>query len=94
MLVKHWDTYKMPINITRCSNNYGPYQFPEKANSISYKQLSKQESLPVYGDGLNVRDWLYVEDHCKAIDMVINNGILGEVYNIGGHNERTNLNNC
>jgi dTDP-glucose 4,6-dehydratase len=92
MLVKaYWDTYKMPINITRCSNNYGPYQFPEKLIPLVINNCLNKESLPVYGDGLNVRDWLYVEDHCKAIDMVINNGILGEVYNIGGHNERTNI---
>lgn len=85
------DTYKMPINITRCSNNYGSFQFPEKLIPLLINNCLNHKNLPVYGDGLNVRDWLYVEDHCKAIDMVINKGILGEVYNIGGHNERTNI---
>lgn len=92
MVVKaYWDTYKMPINITRCSNNYGPYQFPEKLIPLIINNCLNKKGLPVYGDGLNVRDWLYVEDHCKAIDMVINSGRLGEVYNVGGHNERTNI---
>ena len=91
MVKAYADTYKMPINITRCSNNYGPYQFPEKLIPLLINNCLKHKALPVYGDGLNVRDWLYVEDHCKAIDMVINNGICGEVYNIGGHNERTNI---
>jgi len=92
MVVKaYWDTYKMPINITRCSNNYGPYQFPEKLIPLLINNCLNKKSLPVYGDGLNIRDWLYVEDHCKAIDMVIKNGRLGEVYNVGGHNERTNI---
>jgi dTDP-glucose 4,6-dehydratase len=85
------DTYKMPINITRCSNNYGPYQFPEKLIPLIINNCLKGKAIPVYGDGLNIRDWLYVEDHCKGIDMVINKGKLGEVYNIGGHNERTNI---
>jgi dTDP-glucose 4,6-dehydratase len=85
------DTYKFPINITRCSNNYGPYQFPEKLIPLLINNCLNKKPLPVYGDGLNIRDWLYVEDHCKAIDMVINNGRLGEVYNVGGHNERTNM---
>jgi dTDP-glucose 4,6-dehydratase len=87
----YFDTYKMPINITRCSNNYGPYQFPEKLIPLLINNCLFKKSLPVYGDGLNIRDWLYVEDHCKAIDMVINSGKLGEVYNVGGHNERTNI---
>ncbi|AWZ49460.1 dTDP-glucose 4,6-dehydratase [Clostridiaceae bacterium 14S0207] len=92
LLVKaYFDTYKMPINITRCSNNYGPYQFPEKLIPLLINNCLNHKELPVYGDGLNVRDWLYVEDHCKAIDMVINNGELGEVYNIGGHNEKANI---
>lgn len=92
MLVKaYFDTFKFPINITRCSNNYGPYQFPEKLIPLIINNALKHKDLPVYGDGLNIRDWLFVEDHCKAIDMVINNGVLGEVYNIGGHNERTNI---
>ena len=85
------DTYKMPINITRCSNNYGSYQFPEKLIPLLINNCLSNKNLPVYGDGSNVRDWLYVEDHCKAIDMVLNKGKLGEVYNIGGHNERTNI---
>ena len=85
------DTYKFPINITRCSNNYGPYQFPEKLIPLLINNCLNKKPLPIYGDGLNIRDWLYVEDHCKAIDMVINNGRLGEVYNVGGHNERTNM---
>lgn len=85
------DTYKMPVNITRCSNNYGPFQFPEKLIPLMINNVLQRKDLPVYGDGLNVRDWLYVEDHCKAIDMVIDGGALGEVYNIGGHNERPNI---
>ena len=85
------DTYKFPVNITRCSNNYGPYHFPEKLIPLVFNNTLNHKNLPVYGDGLNIRDWLYVEDHCKGIDMVINGGRLGEVYNIGGHNERTNI---
>lgn len=92
LIVKaYYDTYKMPVNITRCSNNYGPYQFPEKLIPLIINNCLNEKPIPVYGDGLNIRDWLYVEDHCRAIDMVINNGKLGEVYNIGGHNERTNI---
>lgn len=92
MLVKaYFDTFKFPINITRCSNNYGPYQFPEKLIPLIINNTLQHKNLPVYGDGLNVRDWLFVEDHCKAIDMVIKEGKLGEVYNVGGHNERTNI---
>jgi len=91
MVKAYFDTYKMPVNITRCSNNYGPYQFPEKLIPLIINNCLNKRELPIYGDGMNIRDWLYVEDHCKAIDMVINNGILGEVYNIGGHNERTNI---
>ena len=92
LLVKAYaDTYKMPTNITRCSNNYGPFQFPEKLIPLLINNCLSFKDLPVYGDGLNIRDWLYVEDHAKAIDMVINNGQLGEVYNVGGHNERTNI---
>jgi dTDP-glucose 4,6-dehydratase len=92
LIVKaYFDTYKMPINITRCSNNYGPYQFPEKLIPLVINNCLNKNGIPVYGDGLNIRDWLYVEDHCKAIDMVMSNGNLGEVYNIGGHNERTNI---
>lgn len=85
------DTYGLPVNITRCSNNYGPYQFPEKLIPLMINNALHHEQLPVYGDGLNVRDWLYVEDHCKAIDLVLERGRLGEVYNIGGHNERANI---
>ncbi|WP_027623951.1 dTDP-glucose 4,6-dehydratase [Clostridium lundense] len=91
MVKAYADTYKMPVNITRCSNNYGPYQFPEKLIPLLINNCLNYKELPVYGDGLNIRDWLYVEDHCKAIDMVINNGRLGGVYNVGGHNERTNI---
>lgn len=87
----YYDTYGMPINITRCSNNYGPYQFPEKLIPLIINNCLNKRPLPVYGDGLNIRDWLFVEDHCKAIDMVINGGRTGEVYNVGGHNERTNI---
>jgi dTDP-glucose 4,6-dehydratase len=92
LLVKaYFDTFNMPVNITRCSNNYGPYQFPEKLIPLIINNCLNKKALPIYGDGLNIRDWLYVEDHCRAIDMVINDGRLGEVYNIGGHNERTNI---
>ena len=86
------ETYKMPINITRCSNNYGPYHFPEKLIPLIIKNILEGKKLPVYGKGENVRDWLYVEDHAKAIDMVLNGGRVGEVYNIGGFNEETNIN--
>ena len=85
------DTYKFPVNITRCSNNYGPYQFPEKLIPLMINNCKSKKQLPVYGDGMQVRDWLYVADHCKAIDMVCSNGRLGEVYNVGGHNERPNI---
>ena len=85
------DTYKFPVNITRCSNNYGPYQFPEKLIPLMINNVLQHKDLPIYGDGMQVRDWLYVEDHCKAIDMVIRAGKLGEVYNVGGHNERPNI---
>ena len=86
-----YDTYGMPVNITRCSNNYGPYQFPEKLIPLMIYNAKHHKPLPVYGDGMQIRDWLYVEDHCKAVDMVCCNGKNGEVYNIGGHNEHTNL---
>lgn len=92
MFVKAWhDTYGFPAVITRCSNNYGPYQFPEKLIPLMIENCLEHKALPVYGDGLNVRDWLYVDDHCKAIAMVLEGGKLGEVYNVGGHNERNNL---
>ena len=85
------DTYGLPVNITRCSNNYGPYQFPEKLIPLMINNAKTRKALPVYGDGMNVRDWLYVEDHCKAIDMVAQAVRDGEVYNVGGHNERPNI---
>jgi dTDP-glucose 4,6-dehydratase len=91
MVKSYYDTYKMPVNITRCSNNYGPYQFPEKLIPLVINNCLNGRDIPVYGDGLNIRDWLYVEDHCRAIDMVLNDGRIGQVYNIGGHNERTNI---
>lgn len=92
LIVKAYgETYKMPINITRCSNNYGPYHFPEKLIPLIIRNILEGKNLPVYGDGSNVRDWLYVEDHCKAIDKVVNKGRIGEVYNIGGHNEKKNI---
>ena len=84
-------TFDVPITISRCSNNYGPYHYPEKLIPLMIKNALEDKSLPVYGKGENVRDWLYVEDHCVAIDLIIRNGKVGEVYNIGGHNERTNL---
>lgn len=85
------ETYKMPVNITRCSNNYGPYHFPEKLIPLIIRNILEGKQLPVYGDGSNVRDWLYVEDHCKAIDAVLHSGRVGQVYNIGGHNEKKNI---
>lgn len=92
MLVRaYFETYKLPVLTTRCSNNYGPYQYPEKLIPFFISQLLKGEKVPVYGDGLNVRDWLYVYDHCEAIDTVLHKGKIGEVYNIGGHNEKTNM---
>lgn len=85
------ETFGLPVNITRCSNNYGPYQFPEKLIPLMISRALADQALPVYGDGMNIRDWLYVEDHCSAIDLVIHKGVNGEVYNIGGNNERTNV---
>ena len=84
-------TYGMPVTISRCSNNYGPYHFPEKLIPLMIINALHGKSLPVYGEGLNVRDWLYVEDHCSAIDLIIHNGRVGEVYNVGGHNEKRNI---
>lgn len=81
----------MPVSITRCSNNYGPYHFPEKLIPLIINNILEGKKLPVYGEGKNVRDWLYVEDHCKAIDMVVRDGRAGEVYNVGGHNEMHNI---
>lgn len=92
LLVKSYvDTFQFPANITRCSNNYGPYQFPEKLIPLMINNALNGKKLPVYGTGLNVRDWLYVDDHCKAIDLVAKNGRSGEVYNVGGHNEKKNI---
>ncbi|MCS6987961.1 MAG: dTDP-glucose 4,6-dehydratase [Chloroherpetonaceae bacterium] len=85
------ETFNLPTIITRCSNNYGPYQFPEKLIPLMIANALNDKPLPVYGDGLNVRDWLYVEDHCRAIDVALHNGKVGEVYNIGGHNEKRNI---
>ncbi|MDD6222453.1 MAG: dTDP-glucose 4,6-dehydratase [Lachnospiraceae bacterium] len=84
-------TYGLPTTISRCSNNYGPYQFPEKLIPLMIANALADKPLPVYGEGLNVRDWLYVEDHCKAIDLIIRKGTVGEIYNIGGHNEMRNI---
>ena len=93
MIVRAYgETYKLPVNITRCSNNYGPYQFPEKLIPLMIKNVLEGKKLPIYGDGTNVRDWLYVEDHAKAIDIVLNSGKVGEVYNVGGCNEEENIN--
>ncbi len=90
-VLAYHDTYGMPTLITRCSNNYGPFQFPEKLIPLMIRNSLAHEKLPVYGDGLNVRDWLFVEDHCKAIDLVLTQGRIGQVYNIGGHNEHANI---
>lgn len=93
LLVKaYYDTYKMPIFITRSSNNFGPFQFPEKLIPLTINNCINKGSIPVYGDGLNIRDWLYVIDNCRAIEMVLTKGRIGQVYNIGGHNEKTNIN--
>ena len=91
LVLAYFRTFKVPVTISRCSNNYGPYHFPEKLIPLIISRALKDETLPVYGTGENVRDWLYVEDHCIAIDKIIHNGRIGEVYNVGGHNERTNL---
>ena len=92
MLVRAYgETYNLPVLVTRCSNNYGPYQYPEKLIPFFILKLLRGEKVPVYGDGMNIRDWLYVYDHCEAIDRVLHKGRVKEVYNIGGHNEKTNL---
>ena len=91
LVLAYHRTFKLPVTISRCSNNYGPYHFPEKLIPLMIANCLNDKPLPVYGKGENVRDWLYVEDHCRAIDMIIHDGRVGEVYNIGGHNERTNL---
>lgn len=85
------ETFDLPVNITRCSNNYGPYHFPEKLIPLTISRVLNDQKVPVYGDGKNVRDWLHVIDHCSAVDLVMHQGLNGEVYNVGGHNERTNL---
>jgi len=92
IVIAYGETYKMPINITRCSNNYGPYHFPEKLIPLMIKNVLEGKKLPVYGKGDNVRDWLYVEDHCKGIDLVLRNANIYEIYNIGGFNEEQNIN--
>lgn len=91
LVLAYYRTYKLPVTISRCSNNYGPYHFPEKLIPLMIIRALNDQPLPVYGDGRNVRDWLYVEDHCSAIDLIIHHGREGEVYNIGGRNERSNL---
>ena len=91
VVMAYHDTYKMPVSITRCSNNYGPYQFPEKLIPLVINNILNKKSLPIYGKGDNIRDWLFVEDHCKAIETVIRKGNEGSVYNVGGHNEMKNI---
>ena len=91
LVLAYHRTYGLPVTISRCSNNYGPYQFPEKLIPLMIANALADKPLPVYGEGLNVRDWLYVEDHCKAIDLILRGGRVGEVYNIGGHNEMRNI---
>ncbi len=91
LVLAYYRTFGLPVSITRCSNNYGPYHFPEKLIPLMISRALADEPLPVYGKGENVRDWLYVKDHCSAIDLVMRKGRVGEVYNVGGHNERTNL---
>lgn len=91
LVLAYYRTYGLPVTISRCSNNYGPYHFPEKLIPLMITNALENKRLPVYGKGENVRDWLYVEDHCEAIDLIVRKGRVGEVYNIGGHNERTNL---
>lgn len=91
LVLAYYRTYKLPVTISRCSNNYGPYQFPEKLIPLMLINALNDKPLPVYGDGLNVRDWLYVEDHCRALDLILRKGRIGEVYNVGGHNEMHNI---
>lgn len=91
LVMAYYRTYNTPVTISRCSNNYGPYHFPEKLIPLMISRALANQSLPVYGDGKNVRDWLYVEDHCKAIDLIVHKGKVGEVYNVGGHNEMSNI---
>lgn len=91
LVLAYFRTYGLPVTISRCSNNYGPYHFPEKLIPLMITRALADQSLPVYGDGKNVRDWLYVEDHCKAIDMILRKGKIGDIYNVGGHNEMANI---
>ena len=91
LAMAYWRTYGLPVTVSRCSNNYGPYQFPEKLIPLMIINALSDKPLPVYGEGINVRDWLYVEDHCRAVDLIVREGIPGEVYNIGGHNEMRNI---
>jgi len=91
LVLAYYRTFGLPVTVSRCSNNYGPYHFPEKLIPLMISRSLANESLPVYGNGLNVRDWLYVEDHCRAIDLIIHKGKIGEVYNVGGHNEKSNI---
>ena len=91
LVLAYHRTYDLPVTVSRCSNNYGPYHFPEKLIPLMIANALNDKPLPVYGEGLNVRDWLYVEDHCKAIDLIIHKGRVGEVYNVGGHNEMRNI---
>lgn len=91
LVMSYYRTFGLPVTISRCSNNYGPYQFPEKLIPLMITNCTKNKQLPVYGSGANIRDWLYVEDHCKAIDLIIHKGSVGQIYNIGGHNEMRNV---
>ena len=91
LVLSYYRTFGLPVTISRCSNNYGPYHFPEKLIPLMVINALANKPLPVYGEGLNVRDWLYVEDHCRAIDLIIHKGRVGEVYNVGGHNEMSNI---
>ena len=91
LCLAYFRTFGTPVTISRCSNNYGPYQFPEKLIPLMIEKAQRDESLPVYGDGKNIRDWLYVEDHCSAVDKIVRNGKNGEIYNIGGNNEKANI---
>ena len=91
LVMAYHRTYGLPVTVSRCSNNYGPYQFPEKLIPLMIANALNDKPLPVYGEGLNVRDWLYVEDHCRAIDLILRSGRVGEIYNIGGHNEMRNI---
>ncbi len=92
--LSYYKTYQLPVIVTRCSNNYGPYQYPEKLIPLMVTNALEGKKLPLYGDGLNVRDWLHVTDHCRAIDVVLHKGRIGEVYNIGGNNEKNKYRCC